>query len=163
MEEARFPWRTALFVSLAINLLLVGLAVGAFAAGARLERTPAAQALQPFSPRGFYFALPGDVRAAMRDDLIAAWRQSDDERRAVREARIALAEAARDPAAGAEDVRAAFARMRAADTALQTQFHDAVAAALADLTPQQRAEAVDALTKARLRRGERAGGPFDEK
>lgn len=145
------PWRIVLFVSLALNLLVLGGVVGAYAAGARLERVsePPAGAMQTGAPRTFMALLPADVRRQVRAELVRTWAQSGDIRAeamaARREALAALAAEPYDPAR----LRAAFAQMRAADLRVAETFHEAVARTVGELTPAQRAAAAGALSAPR--------------
>lgn len=149
-EQSRFPWRTLLFISLALNLLIIGAVAGAAGAGIRLERQVNRGAFveRMPGPRAFLRALPPETRAIMRRELADSWSQSREARQAAIEARRqAFAAAAAEPydAAG---VRTAFERLRAADQAAIAVFHDNVADAFGRLTPDQRREAIDALRRA---------------
>ncbi|HVK80360.1 MAG TPA: periplasmic heavy metal sensor, partial [Verrucomicrobiae bacterium] len=125
MSEQRFPWRTLLFVSAAINLLVIGGIAGALASGARIERDdPEAIVARMPAPRAFMAALPPETRVKIRAELVNSWVET-------REARVEARNARRDAfaAAGAEPfdaaaVKAAFARMRTADQAAIGVFHD---------------------------------------
>jgi uncharacterized membrane protein len=144
-----FPWRALLFVSAALNLLVVGAVAGAYGAGVRRERqsAQAVVARRP-GPRAFMAALPPPTRAKMRQELAASWERSRELRHAAVEARRdAFATAASEPY-DATRVKAAFARLRAADQAAIGVFHDNVADAFARLTPAERREALDALRRA---------------
>lgn len=154
MSDARpFPWRTLLFVSVALNLLLVGAGLGALGAGVRVEREAPAETLARMpGPRAFINALPEDARRPVRQSLVRSWAQSRDARRAAAEARRDVYEAAMAEPFDAERVRLAFARMRAADQAALGVFHDNVVDVFAELTPAQRRAALEA-----LRRGPRGG------
>lgn len=144
-----FPWRTTLFISLAVNLLVVGAAVGAFGAGVRLQRdTPQAVVDRMPGPRAFMAALPSAARVKVRAELTHSWEQSRQLRQQAQQARRdAFAAAAAEPF-DAERVRAAFARLRAADQATIAVFHDNVVAAFATMTPAERAQALQALRTA---------------
>jgi uncharacterized membrane protein len=144
-----FPWRTLLFVSVALNLLIIGAVAGAFGAGVRLQReaNEAVVARMP-GQRAFLAALPPETREIMRRELADSWRESRQLRRAALQARRdAFAAASAEPY-DAERVRAAFARLREADQAAVGVFHDNVIDAFARLTPEQRREALDALRRA---------------
>lgn len=155
MSERRFPWRTALFVSLGVNLLLVGGAVGAYTAGARFQRPappPAAVEVAPAAPvagqRMLLAAMPPEVRTRLREEMV----QGAAETRALREnalqaRRNAYAAAAHEPYDSAQ-VKAAFARMREADEAVVGVFHNRVADAFATMTPQERQSALETLRTA---------------
>ncbi len=112
-----FPWRTLLFISLGANLLLIGGAIGAYGAGARLERPATSAALVDRLPgqRAFLAAMPPEVRARMRAEMVQGVEETRELRRAAVEARRAAFAAAAAEPYDAENVRAAFARMRAAD------------------------------------------------
>jgi uncharacterized membrane protein len=149
-EQSRFPWRTVLFISLALNLLLVGAAAGAWGAGVRLEREASRGAVveRMPGPRAFLRALPPETRAIMRAELADSWGASREARQAAIQARRdAFAAAATEPYDQAR-VRAAFQRLRAADQAAIAVFHDNVAEAFGTLTPEQRRVALEALRHA---------------
>lgn len=145
----RFPWRTLLFVSVALNLLVIGAVAGAWGAGVRVERAAGEAVVQRMpGPRAFLRALPPETREIMRRELAGSWTQSRDLRRAALQARRdAFAAAATEPY-DAERVRAAFARLREADQSAIGVFHDNVIEAFARLTPEQRREALAALRSA---------------
>ncbi|MGD9966952.1 MAG: periplasmic heavy metal sensor [Hyphomonadaceae bacterium] len=148
-DQSRFPWRTTLFLSLALNLLIIGVIAGAAGAGVRLERESNRAVVERMpGPRAFLRALPPETRASMRRELSASWEESRQTRQAAIQARRdAFAAAAAEPY-DAMRVRAAFERLRAADQAAIAVFHDNVANAFARLTPQQRREALAALARA---------------
>lgn len=150
MSESRFPWRTLLFVSVALNLLVVGAVAGGWSAGVRLERDggDSATVSRLPGPGAFLGALPPELRDSMRDELATTWSES-------REARQAAVQARRDAFAAAEQepydaarVRAAFERLRAADQAAIGVFQNNVIDGLAELTPEQRRETLQALRRA---------------
>ena len=150
MSDTRFPWRTLLFVSLALNVLLIGAAGGAWLSGARVEREPSDAAVVERlpGPRAFLRALPPETRAVMRDELADSWRESRETRQAAVQARRdAFAAVAEEPYDAAR-VRAAFERLRAADQAAIAVFHDKVIEVLGEVTPEQRREVLEALRNA---------------
>lgn len=150
MSDSRFPWRTLLFASLAINVLLIGAAGGAWLSGARVEREPTSEAVVERlpGPRAFLRALPPETRAIMRQELAQSWRDSRETRQAAIQARRdAFAAVAQEPY-DATRVRVAFERLRAADQAAIAVFHDDVIEAFGELTPEQRHEALEALRNA---------------
>jgi uncharacterized membrane protein len=159
-----FPWRTALFVSLAFNLLVIGAAAGAFGAGVRLQRdNPQAVVDRLPGPRAFMAALPPATRVKVRAELARSWDQSRQLRdQALQARRDAFAAAAAEPY-DAERVRTAFAHMRAADQAALGVFHNNIVAAFGEMTPAERHAALDALrtappaTRASLAPGQPAG------
>ncbi|MGE0045013.1 MAG: periplasmic heavy metal sensor [Hyphomonadaceae bacterium] len=161
MSEARsrFPLRTAFFISLALNLLLIGAAVGGYAAGLRFERA-SHHGERTERPRGGYMrAISRSERVEMRRDLRESWAQTQPLRQAARTAREnVIAAAAAEPFDEAA-MRAALAQMREADSALQGAWQDVMVRSLARLPAEERREAVRAFVRdrmfARLRRGER--------
>ena len=145
-----FPWRTLLFVSVALNLLAIGAVAGAFGAGVRIERQAPAGAVvdRMPGPRAFLAALPPDTRAKMRAELADSWAESRQARQAAMQARRdAFAAAAAEPY-DVVRVREAFARLRAADQAAVAVFHDNVVEAFGKLSPEERREALQALRRA---------------
>jgi len=150
MSDTRFPWRTLLFISLALNLLIAGAVGGAFLSGARVEREGSTGAVVERlpGPRAFLRALPEETRAVMRQKLADSWQTSRETRQAAIQARRdAFAAAAEEPY-DATRVRAAFERLRAADQAAIAVFHDDVVEAFGELTPEQRRAALEALRNA---------------
>lgn len=163
MSERRFPWRTLLFVSLALNFLTIGVIVGGYGAGVRLERA-ASQAVvgRMPGPRAFLQALPPETRAKMRAELAQSWQASREARQAALQARRdAFAAAATEPY-DAVRVKAAFERLRAADQAAIGVFHDTIADAFARLSPEERAEALQALREATPARRRAIGAPRED-
>jgi len=145
-----FPWRTALFLSLALNLVVISAVVGAVASGARLERplqqAPAAGPAA-VTPRAFMQALPPESRRIMRRALTGAAVDLREQRAAARAARLELYEASRAEPYDVERVRAAFAATRAADAAIISRLHDTVADALGRIDAEDRRVAVDAMAE----------------
>lgn len=149
MSERKFPWRTLLFLSVALNLLVIGGAIGALGAGVRLEReAPEVAVVRMPGARAFLAALPPETRAKMRTELAETWRESRELRRAALQARVEAFEAASAEPYDVERVRAAFARLRAADQAAIGAFHDNVVEAFGRLTPDERRTALQALRDA---------------
>ena len=169
MSEQRFPWRTLLFLSVAANLLIVGAVAGALGAGVRLERQPPGAVVDRMpGPRAFLAALPPETRAKMRAELIESWDATRDARRAAIQARRdAFAAASAEPY-DVDNVRAAFARLRAADQAAVGVFHDNIVEAFGELSPEERREALAALRRAapaarqNALAGENADAPPDD-
>lgn len=164
MSDSRFPWRTLLFVSLALNVLLIGAAGGAWLSGARVEREPSNAAVVERlpGPRAFLRALPPETRAVMRDELADSWRESRETRQAAVQARRdAFAAVAEEPYDAAR-VRAAFERLRAADQAAIAVFHDKVIEVLGEVTPEQRREVLEALRNAAPASRQNGIGPVEE-
>jgi len=149
MSERPFPWRTLLFVSVAINLLVIGAAVGAYSAGVRVQRE-SGEAIVARAPgvRAFLAAVPAEARPQLRREFGESWRETRELRRAAMEARREAYEAAATEPYDAARVRAAYANLRAADQAVIGVFHDNVADAFADLTPEQRRDVLERLRRA---------------
>lgn len=164
MSERPFPWRTLLFVSAAINLLILGAALGAFGAGVRLERQGAGEAVVERMPsaRAFVAALPEETRPVIRAELARSWVQSRDARREALQARRDAFEAAAAEPFDAEAVRAAFARLREADQRAIGVFHDNVVSAFAAMTPEQRREALAALRQTAPAARQPGAAPVEE-
>ena len=152
MSEQRFPWRTLLFVSVAVNLLVIGGIAGALASGVRVQRdNPEAIVARMPGPRAFMAALPAETRAKVRAELVDSWIETRETRVAAREARRAAFAAAAAEPFDAERVKAAFAQLRAADQTAIGVFHDNMIDAFAALSPEERATAPEihaALTEA---------------
>ncbi len=148
-EERRFPWRTLLFLSGALNFLVVGAVVGAVASGARLERQNASAVVERMpGPRAFVASLPEEVRPQVRAELSQSWGDSRAARRAAAAARREAFVIASTEPYDLERVRAAFARLRAADQAALAIYHDNIAETFAHMTPAQRQAALAALRRA---------------
>jgi uncharacterized membrane protein len=144
MSEGTFPWRTLLFVSAALNLLVIGAVAGAYTAGVRLERVDATSARFP-TPHMLMAALPRDTRAKVRAELARTWTQTQPLRQQAAQARRdAFTTAAAEPFDPSR-VRAAFAHVRETDDASLAAFHDNVIAALSQMTPVERQRAIAAL------------------
>lgn len=160
-----FPWRVALFVSLAVNLVVVSAVIGAFAAGARLERPDHRGGFsRSEGPRAFMDALPPEARRDLRRDLAGDVIANGEQRMAARTARLELYRVASAENYDAAQVRAAFARVREAESALQAPLHDALAQRLATLPTEQRRAAIEAMTdgpRGMMRRGDRHGRSRD--
>jgi uncharacterized membrane protein len=131
--------RWALLISLAVNLLLVGAAVGWGIGEWRREKAQATAAVERApNMRAVLDALPPERAAAMREEVADAWRAARKDRT---EAGAARAEVARVVVAETYDraaVGAAFARLRAADASVAARFHDAVADSMAGMTVEER-------------------------
>lgn len=131
--------RIALFISLAVNLLLVGAFVGVALGEMRHQRERATTAVARMpNMRLVLEALPPERAAAVRTQVVDAWRNAKEERREARSARIEVMRAVGsepyDPAA----VGAAFGRMREADSRVAGRFHDVVTDAMKGMTLDER-------------------------
>lgn len=131
--------RIALFVSLAVNVLLVGMVGGAAIADLRNQRVRAEAAVSRApNMRAVLGALPPERAQEVRAKVIASWRDAREERRAARQARVAVMQAVGAETYDAEAVRRAFADLRAADTAVAARFQDVIVDSLATMTVQER-------------------------
>lgn len=148
--------RTALFVSVAANILLVGVIGGAALSNARHERvaTQNAVARAP-NVRAVLEALPAERRAEIRGKVVAAWREGREARQEARRARVAVYEIANADAYDAAAVKAGFARVRAADAKVAAQLQDMVADAMAGLTVEERRMVLRRLAQRRAAIGAR--------
>jgi uncharacterized membrane protein len=156
-EPKPFPWRTLLFISLGVNLLILGAVAGALGAGVRLERQSQAAVVERMpGPRAFMTALPPEIRRKVRSQLVESWVQSSEQREAAAQARRDAFQAAAEEPYDAARVRGAFARLRAADQAAIGVFHDGFADAFGELTPEERRAALESLRNApAARQGDR--------
>ncbi len=134
------PWRAITVVSLAVNLLIAGAAVGFFMSGFP-------RGGPDFRDRGLR-NLPEQQRHELARALTGAWESSRDLRRAARDAREgARAVVTKDPYDEAA-ARKALGDMRAADSAVLSHYQDALAANLGALSAEQRALAFRAASRA---------------
>jgi uncharacterized membrane protein len=157
-----FPWRTLLFISVALNLLTIGVIAGAYGAGVRVERgAPSAVVDRMPGPRAFIRALPEESRTKVRERLATSWQDSRDLRRAAGEARTAAFDAAAAEPFDVERVRAAFAELRQADQRAIGVFHDNVVDAFAEMSAEERRQAIAALRAAPPARRERVAPERD--
>ena len=147
MSGSTFPTRTLLLISLAVNLLLVGAAVGVVVSGARLHRGAPGGAWT--GPRAFLGALPNEHASKIRVQLEAAWGDSKGEREAARAARTDLMNVINQDKFDEAAVRTALAKMRQADDALAAKNQDTVIGVLKDLPPRERIAALGAILRAR--------------
>jgi uncharacterized membrane protein len=131
--------RWALFISLAVNLLLVGAIVGVALGEMRHEkqRASAAVARAP-NMRAILDALPPERAAEVQGKVAEAWRAAKEERKGSRQAREAVAGVVAAETYDRAAAGAAFARMRAADARVTERFHDVVADAMTSMTVEER-------------------------
>lgn len=145
MSERTFPWRTLLFVSVAINLLIAGTAIGAYSSGVRLERAASPTATRLPGPRAMMASLPQETRAKVRDQVARTWAETRALRQNAAQARRDAFDAAATEPFDAPRVRAAFARVRTSDDAALAEFHNNMIDAFAQMTPDERRRAIAAL------------------
>jgi len=145
--------RTALLVSLAANLLLVGVVGGAALSNYRRESASAQEAVaRAPNMRALMDALPPERAQSIRSDVVNTWRDAREQRRAARLARIELYRLVGAEPYDVAAVKAAFARMRAADGEVAHRFQDVVADSMAKLTPGERREVLRTLARQRAGR-----------
>lgn len=148
-----------LLLSLMVNMLLVGILAGQFLAerergGARLAGPPPAEARLV---RSLLQTLDAPDRAELRRAFGEVLRGNRDLIRERRQARRDMAAALGADPFRADELRAAFARMRTADAALQQSVQSALADQMAQLSPHQRRALSDLLSE-RFDRHHRGGG-----
>ncbi|MFZ2030184.1 MAG: periplasmic heavy metal sensor [Vitreimonas sp.] len=148
MSERTFPWRTLLFVSVAVNLLIAGTAIGAYTSGVRIERAAPATATRLPGPRAMMASLPQETRAKVRDQLARTWTETRALRQQAAQARRDAFDAAATEPFDAARVRTAFARVRSSDDAALAAFHNSMIDAFAQMSPEERRVAVLALRNA---------------
>jgi uncharacterized membrane protein len=146
-------WRTIALVSLALNLLIAGTALGGYAAGARFsppgaDRGPS-RAERPI--RAIIAAVEPERRPAVRREIARTFAAAREARKEARDARMSLTQTIRAEPYDVAAVRAAFARMRAADQALAQRFQDLTADQLAAMTPEERRRIIGVLLQRRER------------
>jgi len=145
-------WRTIAVVSIGLNLVIAGAAIGGYAAGARFE-PPGVRVeglARPERPiRTILATLPPERRGEMRREIARTFAQSGDLRKEARDARASLVETVQAEPYDAAAVKAALARMRAADEALSGRFHDSVADQLGRAAPDERRAVLRALVNRR--------------
>lgn len=152
--------KTALFVSIAANLLLAGVIGGAVISNARHERAAAMQAIaRAPNLRAVLEAAPPAQRQKIRAKVIATWREGRQARIAAREARAEVYRLASSDAYDPAAVKAAFVRVREADAKVAGQLQDAVADALVDLSVEERRAVLQEMAKRRGLGGRRLMAP----
>ena len=148
--------RTALFVSLAANLLLVGVVGGAALSNYRQERATAQKAVaRAPNMRALMDSLPPERAQAIRSEVVNTWRQARDVRRAARQARMDVYRLAGTEPYDAAAVKAAFARVRVADGEVARHFQETVADSMSKLTPEERRTVLQNLARQRSGRDRR--------
>lgn len=152
--------KTALFVSIAANLLLAGVIGGAALSTARHERAAATQAVvRAPNLRAVLEAVPAERRQQVRAKVIAAWREGRPARSAAREARAEVYRLANEDVYDPAAVKAAFARVREADAKVAAQVQETVADALAGLSVEERRAVLREMARRRALGGRRLMAP----
>ena len=152
--------KTALFISIAANLLLAGVIGGAVISNARHERAAATQAVaRAPNLRAVLEAVPAERRQQVRAKVVATWREGRPARIAAREARAEVYRLANEEAYDPAAVKAAFERVRAADAKVAEQLQNTIADALADLSVAERRAVLRELATRRALGGRRLMAP----
>lgn len=150
-----FPWRTLTVVSLAINVLIVGAAIGFFMS--HWPRGGPPQFMGGGGPRMMQGsglrALPDAQREELARALTGAWESGGDLRKTAQDARQRASEIVVKDPYDESAVRKALADMRTADNAVLEHYQEVLAASLGKLSSEQRLAAL----RAANRPG--AGGP----
>ena len=94
-------------------------------------------------------ALPPEDRREVRREVAKAFVQSRDLRKEARDARASLAQTALAEPYDSAAVKAAFARMRAADSAVTGRFHDSIAEVFGRMSPEERRRVIRQLIERR--------------
>lgn len=125
-----------LALSLALNAGLIGVVGGRMLAGSDRfdDHDRHRKAIHRFETD-----LPHTERRKVRRQLVMGWRESDEERQALREAHKAVIEAASTEPVDQEKLDKAFADMRAAENVLRAKMHEAMANYLINASPEHRA------------------------
>ena len=153
-----FPWRTLAVVSLMINLLIVGSAIGFVASGGFARRM--AMGMEQQRPGAMLRGLPPEERRVLVRDLVSAWRDTGEQRQAAMSARAAMMDVARAEPYDEQKMREALAAMRGADQAVVGRYHETLLKTLGNLTAAQRVAALRAAgARPGMRGGEGRGGP----
>lgn len=154
--------KTALFVSLAANLLLAGVIGGAALSNARHQRASAEQAVaRAPNLRAVMEAVPAERRREVRARVIEIWRKGRAARVEAREARAEVYRLANADAYDPAAVKAAFARVRAADGKVAEHLQDGVVDALSTLRVEERRAVLREIAKRRALGGRRLMAPAD--
>lgn len=147
--------RVLLFVSAALNVLLLGAVIGFFAGGGFQAQRSAPAGVGLSSPRAVLATLPPDVRRDVRRNLARAWVRSREERLALRAAGAEVTRLVEAEPYDADAMRTALQRQREAGAVVVARFHEALADGLVDMTPAQRRSLAEALAAGRRGRADR--------
>ena len=143
--------RWALFVSLALNLLLIGVIAGGAIAELGHQKAKATEAVaRAPNMRALMESLPPARAAEVRSHVVETWRSAQAERQAARQARLEIARVAGADLYNAAAAKAAFAKMRQVDAAVASRFHDVVADAMASMTVEERRAMLRHLAQRRM-------------
>lgn len=169
-EPKPFPWRGLALALAGLMILCVAGGAGAFLGGVRLDRPGAFAGDRPAygmtralldSPRPFA-GLSAEQRRSLRERVGGAWRAAAPYREASRAARLEAMQAARNDPYDPNAMRAALARVREADAAVNAAVHDALAEAMAGLAADEREALLMAGARLRERWARRGGAPARE-
>lgn len=130
--------------SVAANLVLLGFVVGA---GVRMAGPgagpPPPEVFEGATPRSLVFGLEPELRGRIRDEMASEGQRSIGLFRELRQARRDLEAAVAAQPFDAEAASAALARQREIGEELQARADALIVRVVSDLTPEQRARAVE--------------------
>ncbi len=156
MSKSRLPvW---LIVSLLVNMLLAGLFVGHMLAGRPGQGDHPPRLNEGEIARTIVRAAPDSERAEIRRAFRSTWAETRQLRKDRKEARRRVNEAMVAEDYNVEEMQSAFAAMRDADAALQSQIQTLLANRLGALEPEQRRVLAEAIQR-HDRRGPGHRGP----
>lgn len=163
MTDATGKPRIWLWVSLALNMLLIGAILGGLAYRAHAPAPPPQDAsASRLAPRGFAAALPPEHRAAYRQAARQALRAAREDIRAVREARRDVAELVRADPFDRQALEQALGRLRTAQGVVEARSQTVVIDVLADMTVEERRVVADQWMRPRERGADRGARPARE-
>lgn len=162
MSESRLPiW---LIGSLLVNMLLVGLFVGGMLAGGTSRGDHPPRLDEGEIVRTIVRAAPESERAEIRRAFRSTWAETRQLRDDRRTAQLRVNEAMVADDYDVEEMQSAFAAMRDADSALQSQIQTLLADRLGALEPEQRRQLAEAMRRHDRRGpGPRGPGGFDRR
>lgn len=155
VKPARGRWVTPLLIlSLAINIAVAGLVVGAVFGDKRPDRYsgPVAGGMRPFLS-----ALPEDVRPMVRQKLYQNRELVKTSRKQLRASSQAVKQAIGADPFDVEVLKQAFAGQRGIYDDLARNSHNALADIIATMSAQERADYLTALAKYKRRPGSDGG------
>lgn len=145
--------RILLIASLAVNLLFVGLLVGAVLRGDHDHPSRGTDVNVPGDLRGLARAMPERPRKALREAIEARPELGRDRRSNIRENRQLFVQALEADPFELEAIDTIFVEQRALFTAIAQNGQDALLEAIEMMTPEERASFVENLRKAKPPRG----------
>ena len=149
----RIPWLAiGLFISLALNLFLIGAAAGVIALGLRMARENGAPNPLAAATRD----LPQPDRRQFRQMLVAERSAVAPDARRSRDLRAAAWSALANPSPDVAAVKSELAQSRTIDIGVRTRVEERVVDYVAGLSPRDRAIFAAGMRKALPAPGERA-------